>query len=179
MKKLLWIPVFIFVVAISGCGDQGPTAIQIGDIQISPQEFEQAYQASGYDVMKAAGKKAFLESYISTKLILKEAQNEGLDKDPKLLEDIQRYWEKALLKLMLSKKSKHLGMDVAVSDQEINDYYRRHKASDFPTRELSQVYDQTKWILLKEKQRVVVANWVASLKKETEIKINYDLLGIK
>ena len=179
MRNVILMMGFVFAVFGAGCARQEPTAIQIGDIRISPREFEAAYQASGYDALKVPGRKAFLESYISTKLILKEAQKAGLDKDPKLLADIQRYWEKALLKLMLERKSKDLGMDVAVTDQEVSQYYREHKAAYFPEKQLMQVYDQIKWMLLREKQRVVVADWVESLKTETDIKINYDLLGIK
>ena len=80
---------------------------------------------------------------------------------------------------MIDSKTKELAATIDVSDQEIKDYYQRYQATHFKTKELTQAYQQIKWLLVREKQRKVVGDWVKSLKGKSDIHIDYQLLGIR
>ena len=141
--------------------------------------FNKAFSTSSYFQGDSDLKKEFLEKFISRKLILQEAIRLELDRDPQFLNDVQFFWEQSLLKLALSKKIKELSIDTQVSDQEIRDYYEHSKDVEFIDTELSDVYDQIKWIVLNDKQRVAVSTWSESLRKNINIEIDYKALEIE
>ncbi|MFH1479167.1 MAG: hypothetical protein ABIG92_05290 [Candidatus Omnitrophota bacterium] len=178
MKRISIILLMLFLV--SGCGlslEERP-AIRIGNIDVSVEEFNRAFESANIAHGGELGKKEFLDTFISRKLVLKEAEKIGLDKDKDFLGDIQLFWEQYLLKRALSSKTKELSLAIDVTDKEVKDYYNEHR-DGFLDKELSGVYDNIKWILLKNKQRDAVEDWAGSLKKKAKIKIDYDLLGIK
>ncbi len=153
--------------------------IIIGNIKITKSEFNSAYQKSPQAKVSKLGKKDFLDLYITRKLILKQAESLGLDKDPDFLQDIQAFWEQALLKRFLARKIKELALKVKVNEQEIRKYYNKNKPKEFPDKSLPAVYQQIKLILLLQKQQAALQDWINSLKKSTEIYIDYRALGIK
>ncbi len=118
MRKVLFPAFILFLFILTGCGRQKQSAITIGNISFSAQEFEQAFKNSRYAIDQSnparltLNRKAFLEDFISTKLILKEAEAQGLNKDPQFLNAIQDYWERGLMKLMLAQKNKELASSV-------------------------------------------------------------------
>jgi hypothetical protein len=162
-----------------GCAAKDEAAITIDHIRISAEEFEAAFQASRFAPMGQEGRKAFLENYISLKLMLKEAEETGLDKDPQLLADVQSFWEKALFRLALARKSQSLASGVSVSEQEVLGYYQQNLQSHFAGKGLPEVYEQIKWRLLQEKQIQVIAAWTGALKAKAKIKIDSASLGLK
>ena len=85
MKRNICLTLIILLLIGFGCTKQSKTVIKIDNISISSEEFEAAFEASRFASMGDEGKKAFLDSYISSKLILKEAESLGLDKDPQFL----------------------------------------------------------------------------------------------
>ena len=72
------------------------------DISVSP------------DVEKA--KEDALDEIVTKKILLQEAQAQSFDKDAKFMKEIERYWEQALLKLLINKKlsefSKNIPADI-------------------------------------------------------------------
>ncbi|MFA5144149.1 MAG: hypothetical protein WC522_08325 [Candidatus Omnitrophota bacterium] len=58
--------------------------------------------AAGADMEKA--KERALDEIITKKVLLQAAQEESFDKDKKFMKEIERYWEQALLKLLIKKK---------------------------------------------------------------------------
>jgi hypothetical protein len=179
MKKTIFL--IMVITLVSGCGfvKKEKPVIKIGTIRVSLDEFNQAL--ANFQAMQgqAADRKEFLDAFISRKLILKEAERLGLDRDPEFLNDIQLFWEQSLLKLMLSKKIKELSFAVKVGEKEIQNYYASHKENDFLNKELSEVYDQIKWILLNTQQKKAVDDWIRSLRQKTKIEIDYKAVGIK
>ncbi len=125
------------------------------------------------------GQSAFLDSYIDKKLILKEAEAMGLDKDSAFLSEIQLFWEKALLKSILSLKSEELAALTEVSDREVLTYYKKNRDNIFIGKQLSQVRDQIKWFIIQEKQSGAMNEWGKLLKEKADIKINYSRLGLQ
>ncbi len=102
----------------------------------------------------------------------------GLDKDPGFLSDIQLFWEQSLLKRVLARKMKALAIVITVNDREVKDFYEEHKEKEFSGKSLKDVSSQIETLLFRAKQQKAMENWVEALKRKTEIKINYDLLGI-
>ena len=173
--------IFLFFLFLSllfvGCTSKKNVAIKIGKIEITKEEFDDAFSNSSY-AKQGKSKEEFLENFISRKLILKEAERLGLDKDPKFLKNIQLFWEQSLLKMTLSRKIKELSFGIHVSDKEVRDYYLTHQ-DDFKDKKLEEVYDRIKWILFAQKQRQAIQDWINSLKEKTPIYVDYKALGIK
>jgi hypothetical protein len=178
MKRIfIWMAV-LSVLLSSGCAKKEKPAISIGPTAITAEEFQQAYEKSNQAKNGQLSRKEFLSSLITRKLILQEAELAGLDKDPQFLEGLQIFWEQALMKLVLAKKLNELSLITRVSEKEIVDYYRRHKESDFSEKELPEVHDQIRMLLLRIKKQLEVQRWTSSLKRKSKINIDYGLLQI-
>ena len=95
MKKLTVIILTALLFAGSGCAREEKPAIRIGDIRISAREFDSAFRGSIYGGVTDAStkRKDFLDTFISRKLLLKQAEELGLDRDPRFLQSIQLFWE--------------------------------------------------------------------------------------
>ena len=179
MKRVIFAVLAIFL--LTGCGEvkKEKAAIKIGDIEITAKEFDDAFKSSQFASQGDARRREFLDTFIARKLILKEAERLGLDKDPEFLQRIQLFWEQALLKLALAQKIKELSITVDVDDSEIKNFYERRKDKDYPDKELSEVYDQIKWLLFRAKQTQIIQDWSSDLRNKAKIKIDYKLLGIE
>ncbi|MFH1782231.1 MAG: SurA N-terminal domain-containing protein [Candidatus Omnitrophota bacterium] len=177
MKRIFLVLIALFLIAGCSSGGGEKPAIRINDIEVTAGEFDEAFRSSNTLHMDENGKREFLDSFISRKLMLKEAEKLGLDKEKEFLSDIQLFWEQSLLKAILSVKTKELSLGVNVSESEIRAYYEKNR-DYFGESELAQVYDKIKWLVLKQKQQAAITGWVDSLKNRSNIKIEYDLLGI-
>ncbi len=175
--KLLFIALIILL-AIS-CAPKEEVAISIDGIKITKAEFERDFQKFNFskpDTKEA--RKEFIDNIVNRKLILKEAEEANLDKDPAFLDDVQDFWEQSLLKLAVDKKAKQLFMSIKINDKEINDFYNANK-DKYGDKPLSDVYGEIRLILFKKKQQDAVNAWLDSLKKKANVKINYKLLGLE
>jgi len=178
MKKTIFICCICCIFLLPACAKKDPPAVKIGKIEVTQEEFERAFQDSRYPA-QMEGRKAFLKNFVRKKIILHEAERQGLDKDPAFLRDIQIYWEQGLLKEMLSRQSAQMTEQIAVSDQEIQSYYDQNKKGLFLRQKLSDVRGQIKWLLFQQKQKEAMTAWVDSLEDEVEVEINPDLVGLQ
>ncbi|MGD9015595.1 MAG: SurA N-terminal domain-containing protein [Candidatus Omnitrophota bacterium] len=179
MKRFTFLVLAMFIFTGLGCAKKEKAAINIGDIRITAEEFNKAFEASRSVSAGVAERKEFLDTFISRKLILKEAEKLGLDKDDKFLQSIQLFWEQSLLKLILANKMKELAANIIIDEREIEDYYQMRKAENYPDKELSEVYEVIKILLYRKKQTEAVQDWAASLKNKANIEIDYKLLGLE
>ncbi len=166
---------------ITSCGyfEEKEPAIIIDNIKIGADEFQKQYQSFVVNVDDSLAKEEFLETFVARKLILREAEKMGLDKDPQFLSSIQDFWEQTLLKLILSRKIRDLSRDIKITEEEIKEYYNQHKDNELEGKELKEVYSQIRWVLLAEKQKETIAQWSASLRNGVKVEIDYEKLGIK
>jgi len=179
MKRCTGLFLVFLVVVLAGCQPQKEKpAIKINDVEISAVEFNAAYDALSKLKGETLPRQEFLDTYISRKLILLEAEKLGLDKDPQFLQDLQIFWEQSLLKLMLSRKINELSLPIRVEEEEIKAFYDKHKDTDFKDKELAKVYDQVKVILFKFKQRMALNDWTEQLRKKAAITVEPVLLDI-
>jgi len=179
MKKSMLIILALFLLAALGCAKRENEVIRIGGIGFTLEEFMTAFKSSPSASAGEAGRREFLDSFITRKLMLKEAEQMGLNEDPKFLQGVQLFWEQSLLKLVLTKKSYDLSKVIKVEDKEIQDFYNNLKEQNIVDKDISKMYDQIKLILLKEKQREAIQDWIDSLKRETKIIIDYESIGLE
>ncbi len=176
MPKIL---LFILLLGVCyGCGQRPPAAIQIGTIAITKDEFERAFLNSPLDHGSLQARRQFLELMINKKLVLKEAERRGMDKDPKLLQDLQMFWETNLMKLALSAENQRIARQITVTPAEIEAYYSQHAQSQFMGKPLQAVQGEIKVVLLKSKQSRMFKDWVEALRQKSAIVIDYPALGI-
>ena len=170
---------FIFVLFLNfiSCSKKETPVIVIDNIRISKEEFEEEFKKYNREVTKE-NINEFLENFINRKLVLKEAERLNIDKEKEFLKDLQNYWEQSLLKIVLDRKSKELFLSIKITDEEINNFYDKNKEK-FYNKDLKDVYSEIKFIITKEKQKQVLSNWIESLRKKSNIKINYKLLWLE
>lgn len=179
MKKIALLILLVLLTSAWAWPKKERPAVEISGIEITPAQFESAFDSSQFAEGGESAKKEFLDTFISRKLILKQAEILGLDKEPEFLKDIQLFWEQSLLKRTLANKIKELSIQLSVDDKEIQSYYQAHKDKQFVEKDLPEVYGQIKWLLFRNKQNEAIQKWVSSLREKAKIKIDYKALGIK
>jgi len=171
--------ILLFSAVVPGCAKKEASVIRIGTIEVTAKEFEQAFGMSRYFSSDPNAKKMFLDIFITRKLMLREAENLGLDKDPSFLQSIQLFWEQSLLKVVLAHQANEIAMHTKVTDVEIKEFYANNKEKHFAnTKDVSEVYGHIRWILLNEKNRRLMQRWVEGLRKKTTIFVDEKKLGI-
>lgn len=178
MKKYLFFPLALILAA--GCGRVAKERIvlaKINNYEITQEEFEEEFKESNFgrtDTLES--RKEFLDSLINRKLILQDAQREGLDKEKNFLKMIERFWEQSLLKLALDKKSREIAGSVLVSDKTIEETYNRMLKEGKADKSYDQMYQQIKWEIIKLKEAQMMNGWIEELRKKANVKVNYELL---
>jgi peptidyl-prolyl cis-trans isomerase C len=75
-------------------------------------------------VASQTGKRTYLDSLITKKLLLKEARKEKMDTDKEFLEKLDEIKDQLLMESLLKKK---LAKDAGLTDEELKKYYDAHK----------------------------------------------------
>lgn len=172
-----WFLICVFIIGISGCKPKETVALSIGKVPVTSEEFEEAFIRSNFALDNKEGRKKFLEFFISAKLVLIEAERMGLDKDPRFLQNVQHYWEQALLKQAVDIKSKESVPAEFSDERSLRAYYEQHK-ENFSGKDFNEVRGQIKWILLRAEQSKAIDDWIALLRKKTDVKVDYKALRI-
>ena len=99
---------FVFGCGVNQCQSKKAVVLaKVNNYEITRVEFEEEFRRSRFGLADTLeSRRQFLNNLINQKLILQEAQKEGLDKDPGFLKLIERFWEQSLLKITLDKKSR-------------------------------------------------------------------------
>jgi peptidyl-prolyl cis-trans isomerase C len=105
----------------AGCGKKpagldGKIVAKINNYELTAEDFnDEARLTLSNKLLSEDPKKAkeeLLDEIITKKVLLQEAQRQNFDKDKAFMKEIERYWEQALIKLMVRKKLDELGGDV-------------------------------------------------------------------
>jgi hypothetical protein len=89
---------------ISGCGKpkeslpEDKVIARINGYTMTAEDFRSSARSVG------GTKEEALEELITRNILLQEAQKQNFDKDRAFMKEIERYWEQALLKLLVKKK---------------------------------------------------------------------------
>lgn len=172
--------VMLAALFILGCAAKPKEKIvlaRVNNYEITQEEFQEEFKESAYARNETSeSKKDFLNNLINRKLILQDAQQHGLDKEKSFLKMIERFWEQSLLKLAIEKKTKETTGSVLVTDGEIQDAYNKMFNEGKTVKTLSQMYQQIKWEITRQKQTQQLNEWINQLHKKADIKIDYNLL---
>lgn len=179
MEKYLII-LLCLLLFISGCQGSSKDKIilaKINDYEITKEEFEEEFKVSPFgrtDTLES--RKEFLKHLINRKLILQEAQAQGLDKKKSFLKLIERFWEQSLLKIALDRKSKEIVGSVQVSDGTIEETYKNMLKEGETEKPYEEMYKEIKWRIIKLKESQMMNGWLEGLRKDADIQIDYGLL---
>lgn len=183
IRTFLKVFILVSVLVFPGCqktGSFSPVAITVDDIKITVDEFEDAFRNSPYAKNDLPSeRKEFLDFFITRRLILREAEREGLDRDPEFLKSIELFWQQSLLKLILDNKIKKLSSGITITEDEMREYYRHNQDTIFKDTGFEDVREQIEKILRITKTRQVLKSWTESLGEKSRINVNHDLLSIK
>ena len=110
MRLALGIILLALMVGCQPRDAQEKVVARVGSYVITQDEFEDAYKNSAYGRQhNPFYRSAFLNNMINQKLILLDAENRGLDRDPQFLKMIENFWQQSLLTVALQEKTKEGG----------------------------------------------------------------------
>lgn len=126
-KGVLPILSVLLAFTAAGCGaknipDQSKVIAKINNYELTVEDFNSEIDplfANKYlskDPIKA--KEALLDELITKKVLIQQAQKEGLDKEKQFMKEIERYWEQALLKSLIRNKTKSMPDNMTKSQKE-------------------------------------------------------------
>ena len=169
---------FLMSCAKGPSGEKG--AIMINDYELTTEEFDMLFAESGIDENTPKAREAFLENLVTRKLLLQEAQRQGLDKKEDFLHSVEHFWEQSLLKIVIDTKVKQISRGLTVSDREIRDYYNVwvQKNPNNP-KTISELREPIKKQLLQKKQTQKLDSWIEGLKNNANVKVDKKALGIE
>ena len=105
-------------------------------------------------------------------MLLQEAQRQAIDREKGFMKSIENYWEQALLKILLERKSREISGLVHVYDNEIEAYYK-DSGEVLP---LSKVKNEIKGIIKQKKETDAMNAWIDEMKKRAYIKVDEEVL---
>ncbi len=178
-----WLIIISLFFIIVGCARERirdrDIAIRINEFVMTAGEFEDEFQDSSYSAGEKNGREQFLEDLISRKLLLQEAERMGLDKDKGFLKEIERFWEKTLLKYIIDRKSNEFAGRVSVQEDDILSRYNEMVKRGLVNSPLEELYDHIKWLVLREKQTEAFNAWLRDLRRKARLEVDKELLGIQ
>lgn len=178
MKR--YILLIILALFIYGCANPDKNKLvllEIGNYELTKSEFEEEFRNSSYgadDTLES--RRDFLNNLINQKLILEDAQKKNLDKEKSFLKSVEKFWEQSLLRIALDKKTKEIADSVSVKEKNIKDIYEKLVKSGKTAKSYEEMREQIKWELISIYSQIYMDDWIAQLRRNARIKVNYDLL---
>jgi len=179
----LLLTVIILSLALFGCAEKQSRekiAVRINDYTLTTSEFNEIYIDSGVFDNTPEGREAFLKNLITRKVLLSEAQAEGMDRKKESLKAIENFWEQIMLNIMIDTKTKEISANIVVTEGEIRDRYDKTLGgqADQP-QNYEQIRDVIKWQIIREKERTAMDAWVESLKNKAKVEVDRKAVGLK
>lgn len=178
--RLLFVLVMLFSF-IAGCSSGNDNAenriiARINKYKMTADDLRYEFRNAPYDqtalLKTEAGRKQYVENLIEKEILLQEAQRQGIDREKDFMKSIENYWEQALLKMLLERKSIEISGMVHVYDNEVENYYK-DSGEDMP---FSKVKNEIKDIIRQKKEADAMNAWINDLKNKSCIKINEEAL---
>jgi len=174
--RMIFIGILLALVALAGCsagggGDERVVA-QVNDYKMTVEDLKYELKNVPYDdaslLETEKGRLDYINRLLEKEILLQEAQKKGLDREKEFMRSIENYWEQALLRLLLQKKSNEIPGLIHVYDNEIDEYYRE-TGEDLSRSDISRIIRQ-------KKETEAMNVWVQELKKHSRVKINEKVL---
>lgn len=109
----------------AGCAKEpsGPgnaVLAKIGTYELTVEDFEDEAKLTASNKMLPADRRKareeLLDELIMKKVLLQEAERQHLDRGRAFMKEIERYWEQALIKMMILKKMEELSREAVTKD---------------------------------------------------------------
>ena len=183
MKKIHYcITVLVFVISfLAGCSSgredlDVKTLARVNKGRIMVEDLRYELKNAPYDeayLLKAkSGRRDYLDRLVEKEILLQEAQRQGLHRGKDFMKSIEGYWEQALLKILLERKSDEISDLTHVSDDEIEEYYSNSENRTFFPKTKADI----KKTIRRKKETEAMNVWIEELKKQSYIKINEEIL---
>jgi len=108
---------------------------------------------------------------ITRNVLLQEAQEQNFDKDKAFMKEIEKYWEQALLKLLIKKKSAELARTIRVTDEEVKAEYDRLAREGGKIATYERIEPEIRNYVLNMKIQGALDAWQVSLRNKANVKI--------
>ncbi len=119
---------FAFVACVKKGEEKGPYLAKVGNVKIMQADLEREMKNLPVFAQKmfegSDGKERFLGELIKKELLYQDALKKGLDKDAEYLKRVEDFRKITLIGVLLEKE---MESKAKVSDQEVKDYYEKHK----------------------------------------------------
>jgi peptidyl-prolyl cis-trans isomerase C len=124
------IPLLFAFIACAKKGEQtGPYLAKVGSVKITQADLEREMKNLPDFAQKifegSGGRERFLDELIKKELLYQEALKKGLDKDAEYLKRVEDFKKITLIGKLLEKE---IESKTKVSDQDVKDYYEKHKS---------------------------------------------------
>lgn len=178
MKMLIGIMCIFFLAGCSNTTNDPDKHIiaEINKYKMTVEDIKYEFKNAPYDetalLKTERGRKVYLDSVVEKEVLLQEAQRQGIDREKDFMKSIENYWEQALLRILLERKSKEISGLTHVYDSEIESYYKDSK-EDQP---LSKVKNDIRDIIKQKKETAAMNAWIDELKKNAYIKVDENAL---
>jgi hypothetical protein len=125
------------------------------------------------DLLKTEnGRKKYLRGLIEKEVLLQEAQRQGIDMEKDFMKSIENYWEQALLRILIERKSKEISRLTHVYDNEVEEYYK-NSGENLP---FAKVKNEIMDIIKQKKETDAMNAWIDELKRNSYIKVDEEVL---
>lgn len=194
-RKILWaiIPLLAALISMNaaGCGKnkkpEERLVAKINNYDLTVQDFQDEARTIApnkylpQDEEKA--KEEILDDIIIKKILLQEAQAENFDKDRAFMKEIERYWEQALLKILIRTKMQNFAQMIKVTDEEVKkEYDRLLKEESSSMESFTKVEPDLRREVLRRKVKEAFDKWLETVKKNAKVvkyKENIKTISIK
>ena len=155
-------------------GDRGLVA-RINNYEMTVGDFKDEARTASVNRYASgtgeAAKEELLEEMITRNVLLQEAQEQNFDKDKAFMKEIERYWEQALLKLLIKKKSAELARTIRVMDEEVRGEYERMIKEGGKVAPYEKISPEIRKYLLNMKMQGALDAGQMGLRKSANVKI--------
>jgi peptidyl-prolyl cis-trans isomerase C len=114
-------------------GQTGPFLAKVGNVAITQADYDREFAALpdyAQQMFKGnEGKENFLNEIVKKEILYQEALKKGLDKSPEFRQKVEDFKKLTLISELIGQE---VMSKAKVSDQEVKDYYNKHK-EDFAT----------------------------------------------
>ncbi|MDD5423396.1 MAG: hypothetical protein PHT32_08295 [Candidatus Omnitrophica bacterium] len=173
---------------VAGCGEKrtGPDekviVARIGNYEMTVEDFKNEADLIAENKYlsddPAKAREEILDEMIVKKILLMEAQAQDFDKDKAFMKEIERYWEQALLKLLIKKKSREFSSDIIVREQDMKEEYERMLASEgSKAGSFEDMAPRIRKNIVRRREREAFEKWIADLRKKTAVMIDKKVLS--
>jgi len=189
-SKNMLLPLVIFLVLLSagGCGkneaepkESRVVLARINNYELTTENFRKEVKLTAHnkelsaDIQKA--KEELLDEIIMKKILLQEAVRHNFDKDRAFMKEIERYWEQALLKLLMKKEMDELSRDIVVKESEVREAYERMSKDALGNiAQFEAKAAEIKDDIYNIKMQASLDEWFRELRKKADVKINKENL---